>query len=89
MKLFDILLFIVLFIGIAVMAWGIHNEKQEGAKCLNNPLVFGVKYYAREDSNLSCTCDWDDRSKGSFEVFQEGMRPVLINKPLFDYKPTE
>ena len=70
------------------MWWGIQNEKTEGAKCLDAPLVYGVNYYAQEDSNLSCRCSWSDPKKGSFEVLQQGMRPIWVNKELV-WEPIE
>ena len=83
----DIVLLVLIISAIAIMGYAVYEIQTDGAKCLSNPLVYGVKQL--EETNkvtASCACSTLEPNSAvlrvtSSEVFFDDIEkiPVVFN----------
>lgn len=62
----------LLIIGLASL-WVI---KQEGSKCIADPLQYSINYYSKEISPLACACSFNNPLYAPFYIDRNGTQVI-------------
>lgn len=77
-KLF-IALIVMFALLISAVGYFLFVVKQDGSQCITSPLEYGLKVYAKNGYDISCTCGVANQNLLPFIIDKNGTRPLRIN----------